>query len=139
MGVYTVTFDEYDRFCEEHGPTETRRQCLGSWQPAGNQGLLERRASLLRVAEPTRTGRAYRLPSEAEWEYACRAGTITPFYFGARITTEQANFDGRYTYNGSAEGEYRGKTMPVGSLSAQFVRTLRYARQRVGVVPRCCT
>jgi formylglycine-generating enzyme required for sulfatase activity len=60
----------------------------------------------------------YRLPSEAEWEYACRAGTTTPFSFGETISTKQANFDGRATYGKGRKGEYRGRTVPVGSLPA---------------------
>jgi formylglycine-generating enzyme required for sulfatase activity len=60
----------------------------------------------------------YHLPSEAEWEYACRAGTTTPFSFGETISTKQANFDGRATYGKGRKGEYRGRTVPVGSLPA---------------------
>ncbi|MEA5573214.1 bifunctional serine/threonine-protein kinase/formylglycine-generating enzyme family protein [Calothrix sp. UHCC 0171] len=107
MGKYVVTQAQYQaimkknpaRFKGVNRPVETV-----SWDDAVDfcQKLSQK------------TGKTYRLPSEAEWEYACRAGTTTPFYFGETITTDFANFDGNYTYASAPKGVYRGATTEVG-------------------------
>ena len=61
------------------------------------------------------TGKDYRLASEAEWEFACRAGSSTPFWWGSSISTDDANYDGNYTYGGGKKGQYRKATVPVES------------------------
>ena len=65
-----------------------------------------------------RTGSAFTLPSEAQWEFACRAGTTTPFAFGATLTAELANYDANITYGDGPKGEYRKQTTPVGLFPA---------------------
>ena len=64
------------------------------------------------------TRRNYTLPSEAQWEYACRAGSTTPFHFGETLITELANYDGNYTYGQGPRGAYRRQPTDVGNFPA---------------------
>jgi formylglycine-generating enzyme required for sulfatase activity len=87
----------------------------------GNQRPVER-VSWMQAVEfcdrlSQKSGRLYRLPSEAEWEYACRAGTTTPFYTGETLTTDLANFNGTHVYGTGAKGQYQEQTTNVNSFS----------------------
>jgi formylglycine-generating enzyme required for sulfatase activity len=115
VGRFAVTFEEWDACvadggCNGYKPADRwghgRQPVIDvSWDDAkAYVGWLSRK-----------TGKTYRLLSEAEREYAARAGTKTPFWWGNAISTSQANYDGNYTYGGGSKGEYRQQTVPVDS------------------------
>ena len=112
MGVYTVTQEQWQEIMgnnpsgfkgEKNLPVETV-----SWDDC--QEFIKK----LRKKDK----KLYRLPFEAEWEYACRAGTTTPFHFGETISTDQANYNGEVIYGNGKKGVNRKKTTSVGSFPA---------------------
>ena len=120
VGVYEVTFEEWD-FCVSRGG------CGGYRPPDGwNWGRGRRPVMDISWGDAQKyvewlrreTGEPYRLLSEAEWEYVARAGTSTPFHTGGTISTDEANYDGNWTYGNGREGVYRDRTVPVGSFRA---------------------
>ena len=116
LGTCAVTFAEYDAFCEATGREKPKDRDRDSGdQPAINVSWHGAQDYCAWLSE--RTGAAYRLPSEAEWEYACRAGSTGPFWWGDTITPGEANYDGSFAYNNGETGEYRQRTLPVRSFS----------------------
>ncbi len=114
LGKYEVTFAEYDAFAEATGREKPDDSGWGRGRrPVINVSWDDALAYAQWLSE--QSGQQYRLPTEAEWEYATRAGSTTAFWWGDTISTEQANYNGNYTYNNGEEGEYRAQTIEVGS------------------------
>ena len=116
VGINEVTFEEWDQ-CVNDGECGSHRPEDEGWgrgtRPVIN---VDWRDAMIYVAWlRNRTGRAYRLLSESEWEYVARAGTTTAFHTGASISTDQANYNGNHTYGSGQKGEYRQRTTPVGT------------------------
>ena len=132
IGVFEVTYEQWDACVAEGGcRDDVERHSFdetGPNHPVYRVNWNDAQAYVEWLA--AKTGQAYRLPSDAEWEYAARAGTTTPFHFGETITTDQANYDGEVPSSRRYEGDeassyalanpgiYRGRPVPVGSLPA---------------------
>ena len=118
VGVYEVTFAEWDA-CRRDGVCARNPGDRG-WgrgkRPVINVSWTDARGYVAWLSR--KTGKRYRLLSESEWEYVARAGTTTPFHYGSTVSTEQANYDGNYTYGSGRKGRYRKRTVPVGSFAA---------------------
>ena len=119
VGKYEVTFEEWDA-CVAGGGI-----CSGDWTSDKGWGRGQRPMIDVSWGDAKayvawlwwKTNRPYRLLTEAEWEYAARAGTTGPFHFGSTISTDQANYNGG-THGSGRKGVYRKKTVPVGSFPA---------------------
>jgi formylglycine-generating enzyme required for sulfatase activity len=121
LGVYEVTQAEYAKVAGQNPSFFGPKNGGGPEHPVdqvrwGDAVSFCQKLSAL--PEEKKAGRVYRLPSEAEWEYACRAGTMTAFHLGNALSSEQANFNGKYPYGGAAKGPYVKQTRKVGSYQA---------------------
>jgi len=108
ISKFEVTFDQYDAFCVATGRKKPDDHGWGR----GNRPVIN-----VTWFDATEFAKwmGCRLPTEAEWEYACRAGTTTPFHTGENLTTDQANYDGNFPYKGNPKGVDRARTLAVGS------------------------
>jgi formylglycine-generating enzyme required for sulfatase activity len=114
VGRFPVTFDEWDTCVTDGGCNGYRPSDQGwgrSRRPVINVNWDDAKAYVAWLSH--KTGKIYRLLSEAEWEYMARAGTTTPFWWGASFSASQANYDGTRTYGGQSTGDNRQKTLPV--------------------------
>lgn len=116
VGRYAVNFDEWDAFTDARGFGRYSDYDWGRGQQPVIGVNWERAKDYVEWLKE-RSGKDYRLLTEAEWEYVCRAGSEGPFWWGSSISTGLANYNGSWTYGGGPEGEYREKTLPVNSFN----------------------
>ncbi len=129
LGVYVVTQAEYEKVMGNNpsyfsakggGKASVKDMDTGqfpveqvSWDDA-----VAFCKKLSELPEEKKAGWVYRLPTEAEWEYACRAGTKTPFHYGDSLSSKQANFSGGFPYGGADKGPFLMRTAKVGTYAA---------------------
>jgi formylglycine-generating enzyme required for sulfatase activity len=117
VGAYEVTFEQFDACVTAKGcKTEPDDNKWGRGKrPVINVDYEDGLEFVAWLSH--KTGKRYRMPSEAEWEYVARAGTTTPFTYGNKLDPSQTNYAANFTYNGSVRGKGRDQTLPVGSLA----------------------
>jgi formylglycine-generating enzyme len=126
LGVFEVTQEEYRKvmginpsFFSSEGEGRAKIEGLDTRKfPVENISWEDAVAfckNLSQLPAEKQAGRSYRLPTEAEWQYACRAGTTTPFHYGPALGAADANINGNFPYGGAARGPLLNRTMPVGS------------------------
>ncbi len=119
MGVYEVTQAEYMKLMDPKNQAHFNSDRGGGAEYPMEDVLWTEADEFCRkltaLPDEIRAGRKYRLPTESEWEYACRAGTTTAFHFGESISSRQANFNGNFPYGNAEKGQYLRRTVKVGS------------------------
>ncbi len=124
MGVYTVTQEQWREVMGNNPSFFKEEKNL----PVESVSWNDCQEFIKKLREKDK--KPYRLPTEAEWEYACRAGTTTPFHFGETISSEQANYRAEVIYGNGKKGIYRAKTTPVGSFQANASGLVSAVRTR---------
>jgi sulfatase modifying factor 1 len=115
MGVYTVTQEEWRAVTGKNPGHFKGEKNL----PVEQVSWDDCQEFIKKLREKDK--KLYRLPTEAEWEYSCRAGTKTPFHFGETISTDHANYNGTFANGDGKKGVYREKTTPVGTFPPNAV------------------